>query len=150
MQNGANLAKLRSQNNLTFNDLALVLNVSLSSYKLYEMGTIPMSLEEINILSNYYNVSYDFLLNLSKVEKREHFRPTIDYKFLRFYIKYLRKMARLNQKKFAKELNYSPSSINRFEQDGKTISLDYLIKIAQKFQVSADYLCGVSLNRNIL
>ena len=45
MQNGINLAKLRSKNNQTINDISKILNVSLSSYKLYETGTIPMSLE---------------------------------------------------------------------------------------------------------
>lgn len=150
MQNGINLAELRSRNCLTFNDLANVLNVSLSSYKLYEIGTIPMSLEEINILSAYYNVSFDYLLGLSKKQERVHFRKTIDYCYLRFCVRYLRKMTKLSQKDFSKELNFSISSISRFERDGRQINLEYLTKIAQKFHVSTDYLCGKSYIKNIL
>ena len=150
MQNGINLAKLRSQKRLTFNELAKVLNVSLSSYKLYESGTIPMSLEEINILSTYYNVSFDYLLGLSKKSEKVHFRKTIDYLYLRFCIRYLRKMLKLNQKDFAKELNFSISSISRFERDGSLINLEYLIKIAKRFAISTDYLCGKSYIKNIL
>lgn len=150
MQNGINLAKLRSKNNHTFKDLANVLNVSLSSYKLYEIGTIPMSLEEINTLSTFYNVSFDYLLGLSKKKERTHFRKTIDYNYLKFCIRYLRRIDKTSQKVFAQELNYSISSISRFEHNGKLISLDYLIKIATKFHISSDYLCGKSYIKNIL
>lgn len=150
MQNGINLANLRSQNNLTFGDLASILKVSLSSYKLYETGMIPMSLEEINILSVYYNVSFDYLLGLSKKYERMHFRKTIDYYYLSFCIRYLRRMVKLSQKDFAKELNFSISSVSRFERDGKLINLDYLIKIAKRFNISTDYLCGKSLSKTIL
>lgn len=150
MQNGINLAKLRAKNNLTFNDLADILKVSLSSYKLYETGTIPMSLEEINILSNYYNVSFDYLLGLSTKTERVHFRKTIDYKYLKFCVKYLRKLDKLNQTNFGKQLNYSISSISRFERDGKLIKLEYLIKISKRYHISSDYLCGKSYIKNIL
>jgi len=150
MQNGINLAKLRSKNNQTINDISKILNVSLSSYKLYETGTIPMSLEEINTLSIFYDVSFDYLLGLSNVTKRDHFRKTIDYKYLKFSIKYLRKVNKINQKNFAKELNYSISSVSRFEHNGKTVSIDYLIKIARRFNISTDYLCGKSYIKNIL
>ena len=88
MQNGINLAKLRSKNNQTINDISKILNVSLSSYKLYEMGTIPMSLEEINTLSIFYDVSFDYLLGLSNVTKRDHFRKTIDYKYLKLWFNF--------------------------------------------------------------
>ncbi len=150
MQNGINLAKLRSKNNHTFKDLANLLNVSLSSYKLYEIGTIPMSLEEINTLSTFYDVSFDYLLGLSKKTERTHFRKTIDYNYLKFCIRYLRRIDKTSQKVFAQELNYSISSISRFEHNGKLISLDYLIKIARKFHISTDYLCGKSYIKNIL
>ena len=91
------------------------------------MGTIPMSLEEINTLSAFYNVSFDYLLGLSKKTERTHFRKTIDYNYLKFCIRYLRRIDKTSQKVFAQELNYSISSISRFEHNGKLISLDYLI-----------------------
>jgi len=150
MQSGIVLAKLRVKNNLTFSDIAEILNVSLSSYKLYENGTIPMSLEELNLLSNYYDVSFDYLLGISKESEKDHFKENIDYKYLRFCLRYLRKRARLSQPKLGKELNFSVHSICKFERDGTIISLDYLIKMVNKFQISADYICGKSLRREIL
>lgn len=150
MQNGQNLANLRVKNNLTFNDLANILNVSLSSYKLYESGIIPMSLKEINILSNFYNVSFDYLLGLTKKIEKNHFRKSIDYRYLRFCIRYLRRVNKLRQKDFSEKLNYSVSSISRFERNGHQIKLDYLIKIAIKYNISTDYLCGKSYTKNIL
>ncbi len=150
MQNKIILARLRVKNKLTYNDLAEILNVSLSSYKLYETGTIPMSLEELNVLSNYYNVSFDYLLGISSVSEREHFCPNVDYQYLRFYLRYLRKMARLNQKKLADELHFSLHTVSKFEKNGYNVNIEYLIKMAKKFQISSDYICGKSLKKEIL
>lgn len=150
MQNHMNIAKLRIKNNLTCNNLADLLNVSLSTYKYYESGLVPMTLKEINILSNYYNVSFDYLLGISKKTTIDHFKEEIDYNYLKFCLRYLRRRTRINQKKFGKELNYSTHSISKFEHDGTLVKIDYLIKMSKKFQISSDYICGVSLKMQIL
>lgn len=150
MQNGDNLAKLRNKAKLTFDDVADILQVSLSSYKYYEYGTVPMSLEQINILSNYYDVSFDYLLGISKIPSRNHFRKSIDNRFLHFSLRYLRKMTRSSQKDFAKELGFSISSVSKYEKNDSKVTLLYLTKIVDKFHISLDYICGKSLNKTIL
>lgn len=150
MQNTDNLAKLRNKAKLSFEDVADILHVSLSSYKYYEYGTVPMTLEQINILSNFYDVSFDYLLGISKIPNRNHFRKSIDNRFLHFSLRYLRRMARATQKEFAKELEFSISSVSKYEKNDSNVTLLYLIKIVNKFHISSDYICGKSLSKIIL
>jgi len=54
----------------------------------------------------------------------------------------LRNSVRLSQKKLAGALGISPSALNRFEHDQQTISDDVLMRYADYFDVSLDYICG--------
>lgn len=150
MQNHIILASLRINHKLTQSELANILKVSLSTYKLYEFGTLPMKLEEINILSNYFNVSFDYLLGLTKNSLRCHIHKNIDYAYLKFCIKFLRKRQRITQKELAKEFKISKNSIWNYERDAAKINLYYLIHMAKKFMISTDYLCGKSLKKEVL
>lgn len=59
-------------------------------------------------------------------------------------IKELRSSAKLTQKEFADSLNISTVSISSYETGAKTPSLDMVINIAKKYNVSIDWLCGLS------
>lgn len=150
MQDYLVLAKLRIKNHYTQPEIAEFLNVGLSTYKLFETGILPMNLEQIDMLSNIYHVSFDYLLGFSKNPNVETICDNIDYSYLKFSIRYLRKRARLSQKSLAKEFNISISSIIRYEKDSHSIHLNYLILLVQKFQISADYICGKTLKKEIL
>lgn len=150
MQDHLILASLRTEHQYTQQELADFLNVSLSTYKLYETGTLPVKLEELNTLSNIYQVSFDYLLGFSKFKNVEPFRKSIDYRYLRFCIRFLRKRARINQKSLAKEFEVSVYTISKYERDGQKVNLNYLALIAKKFQISTDYICGKSLKKEVL
>lgn len=59
-------------------------------------------------------------------------------------IKELRTNMDLTQKEFAELINVSTVSISSYETGVKTPSLDMIINIAQKCNVSIDWLCGLS------
>ena len=63
-------------------------------------------------------------------------------------IKSLRKGSHLNQIEFANILNISNSTLSQYETGQRVPSDDIKIKIAEYFQVSTDYLLGVSNNKN--
>lgn len=150
MQNDLILATLRIEKKLSQKELAIILNVSLSTYKLYELGATPMSIEEINYLSNYYEVSLDYLLGFSKVKRKKMIQKSINYHFLSIYICYLRKKAHISQKKLAQEFGISFITVSRYEHGSKAINLTYISQISKKFHISVDYLCGKSLKKEIL
>ncbi len=58
------LKQLRTAKKLSQNELSKILNVSLSSYQKYERekNSVTPSLDVLNRISDYYNVTIDYLL----------------------------------------------------------------------------------------
>lgn len=50
----------------------------------------------------------------------------------------------LTQKQFAKELNIAPSTLNGYLRQGREPEFEILIRMAEFFEVSTDYLLGVT------
>lgn len=59
-------------------------------------------------------------------------------------IKELRENRRLIQAILASELNITQQSLSKYERDITTIKIDILKKIAKYFNVTTDYLLGIS------
>lgn len=57
-------------------------------------------------------------------------------------LKELRKQRRLSQLKLAMDLNMNPNSISRYENGEREADYATLIKLADYFDVSVDYLLG--------
>lgn len=64
-------------------------------------------------------------------------------------IKELRTSMRLTQKEFAELINVSTVSVSSYETEAKSPSLDMIINIAQKCNVSIDWLCGLSNKQSL-
>ncbi|MGE7840700.1 helix-turn-helix domain-containing protein [Lysinibacillus sp. NPDC093712] len=62
-------------------------------------------------------------------------------------IKYLRKTKNLTQKDFANILGLAESTIGMYERDERQPSLDVLIDICTKFNVSSDFILGIETDR---
>lgn len=59
-------------------------------------------------------------------------------------IKTLRRMQQLSQKTFADKIGITQSTLSSYENGNATPSTDILLTIAKQFQVSLDWLCGLS------
>lgn len=57
-----NLRAIREDRDIKQKDIAKVLNVSQNTYSQYETGVIALTAEILIKLSDYYNVSIDYLL----------------------------------------------------------------------------------------
>lgn len=64
-------------------------------------------------------------------------------------IKELRTSMGLTQKEFAELINVSTVSVSSYETEAKTPSLDMVISISRKCNVSIDWLCGLSDKKNL-
>lgn len=60
--------------------------------------------------------------------------------------KALRERLGVTQEKFAEELGVSQNTIGRIERGNTEISADIVIKVSDRFHVSADYLLGFTSN----
>ena len=149
MQNGLLISELRTKHGLSQRDVARYLNVPLSVYKLYETNLRPMKIQELNDLSNYFKVSLNTLLGLSNNLKKANYFD-LDYKYLKFSLKYVRRMNRVSQKDLAKEFKLSIPTIARFEKQPERLKADYLCMFAKRFHVSVDYICGKTLKKEVL
>ena len=149
MQDGDLLVNLRVKNGLSQQEMANFLNVSLNTYQVYEEGIRPMKLEEINLISNRYKVSFNNLLGITKKEKYFNTEINIDYKYLKFSLRYIRRMARITITNLSKILHTSPSSIMKYEKNPTCVSITYLYNFAKYFNVSIDYICGKTLKKEV-
>ena len=58
-----NLKGIREDKDLTQKDISKILNVSQNTYSQYEIGVISLTAETLIKLSDFYNVSIDYLLD---------------------------------------------------------------------------------------
>lgn len=65
-------------------------------------------------------------------------------------LKELRTDKKLTQKEFAQKIGASSVSVSSYEIGAKTPSLDMLLTIAKTFEVSLDWMCGLSDFKNTL
>ena len=67
---------------------------------------------------------------------------------MNFRLKELRKMKKISQLKLALDLNMNQNTISRYENMEREADYQTLIKIAEYFDVSIDYLLGRTDNMN--
>ena len=66
-----NLRAVREDRDLKQKDIAKVLNVSQNTYSQYETGVIALTAEVLIKLSDYYDVSIDYLLDRTNNPKMQ-------------------------------------------------------------------------------
>lgn len=59
------IRELREDNDLTQSDVAKILNMSQTGYSKYEMGTRDIPTKALILLAKFYNVTTDYLLELT-------------------------------------------------------------------------------------
>ena len=62
------LKELRESVNKTQNEIAEYLNIQQNTYSQYETGRRQIPLEFLIELAKFYNVSVDYILNLTKID----------------------------------------------------------------------------------
>lgn len=71
---------LREEKDLTQEDMGKILNVSRVAISQWETGKEVIPLEKLNIYSNYFNVSLDYILQISNVKQYKIINKSIDPK----------------------------------------------------------------------
>lgn len=137
-----NLLNIREDNNLTQKDIAKILHITQQNYSLWENNTKIIPLKHLNNLSNYYNLSMDYLLGLSNIRYYENTIPTIDKKIIGKRLKEFRIKNNLTQEQLAVILNTTHSTISAYENGKTTILTAFAYEICKKYNISMDYLCG--------
>ncbi len=133
---------LRLKRKLTQKSIAKLLNISQPTYSKIERSKTNITIEHLNRLSNYYNVSLDYLLNLSDIDNIDIINIDLNKELIGKRLKNIRKESNLYQKALAEELDTGQSLISEYESGKRLINLNYGYFICKKYNISMDYLYG--------
>ena len=142
MNYGEKLKYLREYNDYSQREVAEALGIKRSSYNQFEQQYDIIPIKRLNQVANFYNVSVDYILNLTKNEKYENSLKDINIDVSKERLKELRKSKKITQREMANFLQTVQPTITNYEHGKNIISTPFLYAICKKFNISADYLLG--------
>ena len=137
---GRRIKELRTENGLTQQELAKILNVSSMSISFYENEQRKPDSEFIIACSRFFDVSTDYLLG--KTYKR---RIPREERFGAFSkrLKHVRELKGISQRQAAEDLNISPQNLSYYE-NSRDAGYGLLVRMARYYDVTVEYLIGAS------
>ena len=143
------LENLRELSDFTKKDISKILGVSDSIYARWENGKDFIPTKRLYQIAKFYNVNIDYILGLTNNKLKSNFSKfSIDVSSKRIH------EIRLDSKKslrdFASSFNTSGSTWCAYE-NGKVLILGaFLLELCQKYNVSADWVLGISDKKYLL
>ncbi|MDE6604727.1 MAG: helix-turn-helix domain-containing protein [Clostridia bacterium] len=142
----SNIKKLRKEFNISQLQLSLEIGYGKSIISYWETSFRIPCADAIIILSRYFQVSTDYVLNLTDDNTMLHRIDDfeVDMSTFNLRLKELRKQKNLSQDQLALKTGLTQTSINHWEK-GKCIpTADAIVALARYFGVTTDYLLGES------
>lgn len=139
---GDKIKHLRERNNIKQKDLIKEIKISKSLYSEYEQERKIMPLKHLNIVTNFFNVSFDYIFGITNEPSYDNSKSDINPKLIEQRLKALRKEQNITQDKLQKIIGRSNSTISDYERGKIIISTYVLYTICKKYNISADYLLG--------
>ncbi len=136
------LRELRENNNLSQEDIAKILNISISGYSQFETLKICIPITSLNTLANYYKVSLDYMLGLSDELNYKDNRADINKVVTKERLLEVRKENKLYQETLANMLGMVKSVICDCEKGRKILALEPAFILCKKYNLSMDWLYG--------
>ena len=144
IMNEKRLFDLREYKDLSQIKLADYLGITQQTYSLWEKGTKIIPLKHLNNLSNFYEISMDYIVGLTDEKNNSGIikLTELNKNEIGSRNKKIREDNNLTLRDLAKELNTTSSTISAYET-GKTLILTaFAYQICIKYNVSLDWLCG--------
>lgn len=130
---------IRVDNDLTQQQLANIFNIPRVTYCNYERGRNLFPLKLIVEFANYFDLSLDYLFNISNIKYFESNVEFSNYNASKRLYK-IRKESNLSQKDFAKLLNLPQRTYASYENNERAITIEVLLTISKLKNISLDYL----------
>ena len=127
------LKDLRESRGLTMKEVSEATQMATSLISDYETGKKVMGMKVAVRFADFYNVSLDYLLG------RETINPFMKTKDI---LKELRKNHSLSMKEFCKQCDISFNTYQNYETGKRIPTAEILVKIADFYGVTTDYLLG--------
>lgn len=139
---------LRTDNDLKIREIAQILGISIDNYFDYANGRSNFPLEKLNLLANYFKVSFDYITGLSDIKKE--YPGNINQNILKQRIKEIRKEHKLSQEKAANIIGDKQSTYWNYESGNSIIPISKLYLLAKYYNISIDYFVGKTNCKKIL
>lgn len=143
MNYGIKIKELRERSGTTQKELAQYLDIDAKLFSHYETEDRIIPCKHLYAISNYFNVSIDYLFNFTN---EKNYKNLINEKITKEIIgkrlKEFRKDNKITQIKLAQFLNTTQSVIAEYERGKNLIATPFLYTICKKYSISADYLLG--------
>lgn len=141
------LKELRQEKNLRQEDLGKLFNATKSAVSMWENGKREPDRETFLALADFFGVTVDYLMGRDGLPENSSTGTTSDVECLPFpqfpsKLKDLRKGCKLTQEAIAETLGVSQASITSWENGKRMPDIEMLVKLADYFNVSTDYLLG--------
>lgn len=136
------LKEIREANSLKQHEVASKLNVSRSVYGMWEVEQDIIPIRRLNDFCNEFNVSFDYVLELTDIKNYPNSNKEIDIDKLCVRLTTLRKNAKMTQDKLSQKLEITRSLISKYEHNINLILTTYLLSYSKYFNISSDYLVG--------
>ena len=143
------IKEIRTANNLKQEDMAKILNISRSTYSMWESNNDIFPIKRLITFCDYFNVSLDYICNLTDKKQYKNSKKGIDTILSGQRLKELRKSNNLTQVNLAQDLNIAPTIIVEYEHGKYIVSIHVLYALCKKYNISADYLLGKTNNPKI-
>ena len=135
------LKEIREKKQVKQKEIANFLNISETAYCQYETEYVIIPIKHLISISNYFNVSIDYLFELTNKTNYNN-NKTVDKINCGMRIKEFRKENKITQIKLADILNIGKGTIADYERGRYLIATPFLYQICKKYNISADYLLG--------
>ena len=140
MFNAENIKKIRIQNNKTQEEAAQLLNVSRSSYAMWESNNNIIPLKRLITICDYFHTSIDYIFGFVNIGSSVN--ASYDLSLCSKRLKEIRKGNKLTQQQMASFLHIDQPTWSIYENGKSLIGTPFLYDLCKKYHVSADYLLG--------
>ena len=135
-----NIKKIRSELNKSQEEIAKELNISRSSYAMWETNNELIPIKRLIEFCELYHVSLDYTLGLTNQNNK--INTNFNSEKYKLRLREFRKEFKLTQEKLANILNTNKSVLCGYEKGRYIIATPFLYTICSKYNISADYLLG--------
>lgn len=136
------IKNIREDMELTQQQVADKLKVSRGTYSMWETANDIIPLKKLNELANLFDVSLDYILELTNIKSYGSVPIEIDNQVVGNNLYNIRKELGLSQNKLATTLSTNQSSWSEYEKGKYLIPTLIIYEMAKKYNLSVDRILG--------
>ena len=146
---GERLKYIRETYDVSQKELARILGVSHYCISHYERNDYIIPMRKLCAVSNYFQLSIDYILGFTSLKKYEDMKYQVDLKTVGKRISEICGEQSLSNVGLAKILNTTESNIRNYKT-GKTLLLTaFALELHQKYSYSVDWIVGKTQHKYV-